>query len=166
MACILFLKKNIYLFIWLRQVFVGSCRIFSCNIDSSCGTWAPTRTNSISALSLVALQHVGSQFPDQGRNPASPALQGDSFFFKLFFQIIYLAVPGFNCGICDLVPPPGIEPRPPALGAQTLSHWTEREVSGPYSYSWPAFWIYLIVSLSQILYQLQFLYTPNLGFQP
>ena len=28
----------------------------------------------------------------------------------------------------DLVPPPGIEPRPPALGAQSLTHWTTREV--------------------------------------
>ena len=28
----------------------------------------------------------------------------------------------------DLVPQPGIEPRPPALGGQSLSHWTTREV--------------------------------------
>ena len=28
----------------------------------------------------------------------------------------------------DLVPRPGMEPRPPALGAQSLSHWTIREV--------------------------------------
>ena len=28
----------------------------------------------------------------------------------------------------DLVPSPGIEPGPPALGAQSLSHWTAREV--------------------------------------
>ena len=27
-----------------------------------------------------------------------------------------------------LVPPPGIEPRPPELGARSLSHWTTREV--------------------------------------
>ena len=29
---------------------------------------------------------------------------------------------------CDLVPWPGIEPGPPALGAQSLTHWTTREV--------------------------------------
>ena len=29
----------------------------------------------------------------------------------------------------DLVPQPGIEPRPPALGARSLTHWTTREVS-------------------------------------
>ena len=28
----------------------------------------------------------------------------------------------------DLVPRPGIEPGPPALGVQSLSHWTTREV--------------------------------------
>ena len=27
-----------------------------------------------------------------------------------------------------LVPHPGIEPMPPALGAQSLNHWTAREV--------------------------------------
>ena len=36
------------------------------------------------------------------------------FFFSIF---IYLAVLGLNCGIWDLVPWPGIKPRPPALGA-------------------------------------------------
>ena len=30
--------------------------------------------------------------------------------------------------IQDLVPQPGIEPGPPALGAQNLTHWTTREV--------------------------------------
>ena len=34
----------------------------------------------------------------------------------------------FSCGMGDLVPWPGIEPWPPALGASSLSHWTAREV--------------------------------------
>ena len=65
----------------------------------------------------------------------------------LFVKGIYLAVLGLSCGtrnLCcsifshgmwtlgcgmwDLVPRPEIEPRPPALGAQSLSHWTTREV--------------------------------------
>ena len=46
---------------------------------------------------------------------------------------IFLATCGiFNCGMWtlmqDLVPWPGIEPWPPALGAQSLSHWITREV--------------------------------------
>ena len=35
----------------------------------------------------------------------------------------------FSCSVWDRVPWPGTEPRPPALGAQSLSHWTTREVS-------------------------------------
>ena len=32
-------------------------------------------------------------------------------------------------GMWDLVPWPGMEPGPPALGVQSLSHWTTRDVS-------------------------------------
>ena len=49
-----------------------------------------------------------------------------SFFFFLIF--IYLAVLGLSCGMWDPVPWSGVEPRPPALGARSLSHWTAREV--------------------------------------
>ena len=42
----------------------------------------------------------------------------------------------------DLVPQPGIEPGPPALGAQSLSHRTVREVPNKY---------FLRVSLCQAL---------------
>ena len=31
-------------------------------------------------------------------------------------------------GMCDLVPWPGFEPGPPALGALSLNHWTTKEV--------------------------------------
>ena len=37
-------------------------------------------------------------------------------------------MPGLSCGTWDLVPSPGIEPRPPALGAWSPSHWITREV--------------------------------------
>ena len=33
-----------------------------------------------------------------------------------------------SCGMGDLVPQPGIEPTPTALGAWSPSHWTTREV--------------------------------------
>ena len=33
-----------------------------------------------------------------------------------------------SCLTWDLVPQPGIEPRPPVLGTQSPSHWTTREV--------------------------------------
>ena len=35
-----------------------------------------------------------------------------------------------SCSTWDLVPRPGIEPHPPALEAQSLSHWAPREVVG------------------------------------
>ena len=58
---------------------------------------------------------------------------------------VYLVVPGlsygmwdlqsllqhtgfFSCSMWNLVPWPGIEPWPPALGVQRLSHWTTMEV--------------------------------------
>ena len=40
------------------------------------------------------------------------------FYYLLF---IYLAVLGLNCGMWDLVPQPGIEPGPLALGVWSLS---------------------------------------------
>ena len=33
-----------------------------------------------------------------------------------------------SCCRWDLVPRPGMEPGPPALGVQSLSHWATREV--------------------------------------
>ena len=44
------------------------------------------------------------------------------FMYKNFYIYvsIYLAVSGLSCSMWDLVPWPGIEPGPPALGAQSL----------------------------------------------
>ena len=47
-------------------------------------------------------------------------------YIYIFFFLIYLAAWGlveacraFSCGMWDLVPEPGIEPTPPALGADS-----------------------------------------------
>ena len=45
-------------------------------------------------------------------------------FLKIF---IYLTALGLSFSIWDLDPWPRIEPRPPALGAWSLGHWTTRE---------------------------------------
>ena len=45
-----------------------------------------------------------------------------------FFFLIYLAALGLSYSIWDLVPRPGIESRPPALGVLSLSRWAPREV--------------------------------------
>ena len=55
-------------------------------------------------------------------------------FFSLNHQVqkhdvfIYWAVPGLSCGMWHPVPWPRTGPRPPALGAKSLSHWPTREV--------------------------------------
>ena len=56
-------------------------------------------------------------------------------FKKKIFYVIWLhwvsgGIHGlFSCTMWDLVHQPGTEPRPPALGVQSLSHWTTMEVS-------------------------------------
>ena len=54
------------------------------------------------------------------------------FFFKKcpFVCLIHLSALGLSCGIWHLVPWPGIDLGPPALGAWSLSHWTTREAPG------------------------------------
>ena len=43
------------------------------------------------------------------------------------------SVQDISCGMWDLVPQLGLEPMPPTTGAQSLSHWTTREVSRLFS---------------------------------
>ena len=54
------------------------------------------------------------------------------YFFILVFiwlcQVLSYNMPTLTCGKQGLVTPPGIEPGPPALGTQSLSHWIPREV--------------------------------------
>ena len=58
-------------------------------------------------------------------------IQNFFFLFKIFIWLLQVLVAEcgiFSCSTWDLVPWPGIEPGPPALGAQSLSHWTTREI--------------------------------------
>ena len=57
------------------------------------------------------------------------------------------------CGI--LVPRPGIEPVPPAVEAQSLNHWTTREILKIY--------IYFFVPFAIFLYQIYQPPSPHLG---
>ena len=43
-------------------------------------------------------------------------------------RIVKVAADKLSCSVWDLVPRPGIKPGAPALGAQSPSHWTTREV--------------------------------------
>ena len=88
--------------------------------------------------------------------PTLTLVRVDSFFLKNYLFIwLYLVLFGtpahtnwgiwtLSSSLWDLVPWPGIEPRPPALGAWSLSHWTTGEVSG-----WIAFYsLFLCPDLS------------------
>ena len=54
-------------------------------------------------------------------------------YVYIIYYIIYIHTHIFDCsrflswGVWDLVPWPGIKPRPPALGVQSLTHWTNRK---------------------------------------
>ena len=52
-----------------------------------------------------------------------------------------------SCAMRDLVTRPGIEPRPPALGAWSLSHWVIGEVPVSVFWVFKNFFIYLFFTL-------------------
>ena len=54
--------------------------------------------------------------------------RGLNSFFYYYYYYFYLALPGLSRSMWDLVPQPGIEPGPFALGACSLSHGTTRDV--------------------------------------
>ena len=58
----------------------------------------------------------------------SPCLKVSHFSPFKKHVYFYLAAPGLSRRIWELVPWPRIKPKPPALGAWSLNHWTAREV--------------------------------------
>ena len=81
--------------------------------------------------------------PKDMASPDSNLLYWTLFFFFLIFIYLFwlhrvlVVTRGIFVAACellvvacmqDLVPRPGIEPGPPALGARSLTHWTTREV--------------------------------------
>ena len=52
------------------------------------------------------------------------------FFLKLFIYLFVIIFWPHRTACEILVPPPGIEPMSPAVEAQSLNHWTAREVPG------------------------------------
>ena len=59
-----------------------------------------------------------------------------TFFSNLACQVLVVACKMCSCGMWDLVSCPGIKPRLPALGGQSLSPWTTGEIPGPRFWSW------------------------------
>ena len=52
----------------------------------------------------------------------------EEFLFLKIFIYLFGCAWSLSCSVWDLVPWPRIEPRTPALGAWSLSHWTTRGV--------------------------------------
>ena len=72
------------------------------------------------SLTLTVLHHHSSIYFSSLFSPmylGHPCSSPSCYFFFFFLA---------SCGVLD--PQPGIEPKPPALEAQNLSHWTTREV--------------------------------------
>ena len=86
--------------------------------------------------------------PNPGIEPGSPPLKADtlpseppgksstlsylqnsrSVVFTVACRIFSCSLSTTSCGMWGLVPHPGVEPGPSALGLGSLSHWTTREV--------------------------------------
>ena len=47
--------------------------------------------------------------------------------YQLFLVLFLIWLPRLSCGMQDLVPGPGMQPRRPALRMPSPSHWTTRE---------------------------------------
>ena len=79
---------------------------------------------------LIQPLMVGKGFTPLPQQRASERMRVGSanLYLYLFKIFIYLAALDLNCDMQDLVSSPGIEPRPPTLAAQSLSHQTTREV--------------------------------------
>ena len=86
-----------------------------------------TNTYWVSALpGLTSLGPFISHLMPQNRESFYSYLL---YLFFLFLKYLFIWLcQMFSYGMQELVPWPGMEPRPPALGAQNLSHWTIRDI--------------------------------------
>lgn len=103
-------------------------------MDSSSHVWAPFYTSSNFAARVIWNTYVQTPKLRSCHFSASvPLCLPVAFkikFWSLFFKkkyviFTYLTAPGLSCSIWDLVPWPGVKPRPPALVAwsQPPDHW-------------------------------------------
>ena len=113
--------------------------VVACGLQSLWLTGSRAQAQELWHTGLVAPRHVGSsrarartRVPCIGRwilNHSATREALPLFFIvkKKFFLIKKIKI--FGHAACEiLVPQPGIEPTPPALEAQSLNHWTTREV--------------------------------------
>ena len=90
---------------------------------------ASTWPSSLLCVSLISLHlyHMRTLvigFREHLSNLEWPHHLKNTYLFIWLCQLLVTASRIFSCGIWDLVPWPGIKPRPPVFGVGSLSHWT------------------------------------------
>ena len=130
---------------WWLPKFYSQCSPVPCSRFIQPITYSPCPFRCRTTLIISWLEFLISSVSPPTLLPSKPAsytvslISGNSTllfpFQKNIYLFIYLAMLGLICcrgtlcfGLLDLVPWPGVKPRPPSLGAQGLSHWTTREV--------------------------------------
>ena len=101
-----------------------------------CPLFKPTNGEGMSRAISEAWQGPAVSQPKLvGSLPLMTAGYFSSLPFLSFFKESSYFISWLHCGTCRiLVPQPGIKPMPLALGAQSLSHWTAREVPVTYPF--------------------------------
>ena len=128
---------------WWLPKFYSQCRPVPYHRFIQQITYSPCSFACLTTLIISWLEFLISSVSPPTLLPSKPAshtvspISGkvNSTLIFLFKKNIYLAMLGLVCskgtlcfGLLDLVPWPGVKPRPPSLGAQGLSPWTTREV--------------------------------------
>ena len=90
--------------------------------EPSCGG---SEDFSVAVLSSCWPWDLQVQFSDTGQHKSSPP----PFIFLSFIYLFFLWGVLYHKACQILVLQAGIQPMPPALGAQSLNHWMSREVS-------------------------------------
>ena len=88
-------------------------------------TWGPQQWKLRILTTITWLFNVSALCPNFNLLPQVSAANTFPFIYGCFFFFLFF----WPChAACGILVQPGIKPMPPALGAQSLNHWTTREV--------------------------------------
>ena len=112
---------------WPEPVLGGGEAVSSLRVHALSKWGGPTKLRPVSAKREC--EFTVARSADFGGSTENPDfhVKPTTFFFFFFFLIFWP-----HCAACGiLVLRPGLEPAPPAEEAQSLNHWTTREVPKP-----------------------------------
>ena len=116
-------------FLFLLTQFISDSKKFACNPGDP--GLIPGSGRSLGDGNGYPLRILSCRIPwteKPGGLQSTGVTKSQTWLSDLALAYISLAVLGLRCSMWDLVPWPGIEPLPSALGEWSLSHWTTREV--------------------------------------